>query len=189
MVYLFAPARHTSQMINNQLFVELSEDDEPYSFKLVFHGPNDRSFTLGAENQEIMEEWMKAIAAASYDYMKLLVMELQRQVDELTGKLFQVIISLLSTLVLILCFHFPEMERLKKLGLDGEAPIAPPRHRHNPFNAERDGSMKRTPMKKLTFGELHALYGASIVEAREKWLKSQQAKTKSTLSEDILITL
>jgi sesquipedalian len=80
-------------MINNQLlFVELSEDDEPYSFKLVFHGPSDRTFTLGAENQEVMEEWMKAIAAASYDYMKLLVMELQRQVDELTGKLFQVIV-------------------------------------------------------------------------------------------------
>jgi hypothetical protein len=81
------------------------------------------------------------------------------------------------------------MERLKKLGLDGEAPIAPPRHRHNPFNAERDGSMRRTPMKKLTFGELHTLYGASIVEDREKWLRSRQAKTKSTLSEDILITL
>ena len=66
--------------------LELAEEDQPYSFKLVFHGPGDRTFILGADSQELMEEWMKAIASASYDYMKLMVLELQRQVDELTGK-------------------------------------------------------------------------------------------------------
>lgn len=33
-----------------------------------------------------MEQWMKALACASYDYMKLMVAELQRQLDEMEGK-------------------------------------------------------------------------------------------------------
>lgn len=67
------------------VITELSEDDEAYSFNVTFHGPGDRSFVLSAENQESMEEWMKAITCASYDYMKVMVTELQKQVDELTG--------------------------------------------------------------------------------------------------------
>jgi hypothetical protein len=35
-----------------------------------------------------MEEWMKAVTCASYDYMKVMVIELQKQVDELTGIVF-----------------------------------------------------------------------------------------------------
>lgn len=65
--------------------LELSEEEEAYSFNLAYHGPGDRTFTLSADNQESMEEWMKAIACASYDYMKVVVAELQKQVDELTG--------------------------------------------------------------------------------------------------------
>jgi hypothetical protein len=33
-----------------------------------------------------MEQWMKALACASYDYMKLMVAELQRQLDEMEGE-------------------------------------------------------------------------------------------------------
>jgi len=149
--------------------VELAEEDQPYSFKLVFHGPGDRTFILGADSQELMEEWMKAIASASYDYMKLMVLELQRQVDELT-----------------------EMERLQSLGLVGEEapPTAPPRQRHNPFNSpECNGSIKKVTVKRLTFRELHSQYGAPVVAARAEWLKTH-AKTKTgPLSENVLITL
>ena len=52
----------------------------------MFHGTGNRSYTLGAESQETMEQWMKALACASYDYMKLMVAELQRQLDEMEGK-------------------------------------------------------------------------------------------------------
>ena len=65
--------------------VELSEENEAYSFNLAFHGPGDRTFALSAESQESMEDWMKAITCASYDFMKVVVAELQKQVDELTG--------------------------------------------------------------------------------------------------------
>lgn len=64
---------------------ELAEDEEHFSFKIMFHGPNNRSYILGADSQEVMEQWMKALACAGYDYMKLMVAELQRQLDELEG--------------------------------------------------------------------------------------------------------
>jgi len=63
--------------------IELAENEEQYAFKIVFHGAGDRTYTLGAESQDSMEAWMKALACASYDYMKLMVSELQRQLDEL----------------------------------------------------------------------------------------------------------
>lgn len=31
--------------------IELAEDEEQFGFKIVFHGPNNRSYILGAESQ------------------------------------------------------------------------------------------------------------------------------------------
>lgn len=70
-------------------YIELSEEGEAYGFSITFRGPGDRTYVLSAESQESMEEWMKAITCASYDYMKVMVTELQKQVDELTGKEIQ----------------------------------------------------------------------------------------------------
>ena len=55
---------------------------------------------------EDLEAWMKLIACASYDYMKLMVVELQQQLAELE-----------------------ERDKLKQ-----SRPEAPPRNRSNPFN-------------------------------------------------------
>lgn len=64
--------------------VELAENEETYAFKLVFHGAGNRTYVLCANCQDNMEQWMKALASASYDYVKLMVGELQRQLDEVT---------------------------------------------------------------------------------------------------------
>lgn len=64
--------------------VELAENEETYAFKLVFHGAGNRTYILCANSQDHMEQWMKALASASYDYVKLMVGELQRQLDEIT---------------------------------------------------------------------------------------------------------
>lgn len=40
---------------------------------------------MGADSQESMEQWMKSLACASYDYMKFMVADLQRQLKELEG--------------------------------------------------------------------------------------------------------
>ncbi|GAB6031059.1 hypothetical protein CHUAL_007871 [Chamberlinius hualienensis] len=63
--------------------IELAEYEEHYAFKIIFHGAGDRTYILGADSQETMESWMKALACASYDYMKMMVCQLQQQLDEL----------------------------------------------------------------------------------------------------------
>ncbi|XP_058813952.1 sesquipedalian-1 [Topomyia yanbarensis] len=65
--------------------VELAEESEQYCFQIIFHGPNNRTYYLSTESQGNMEQWMKALTCAGYDYMKLMVAELQRQLDEIEG--------------------------------------------------------------------------------------------------------
>lgn len=69
------------------LFTELAEFEDHFSFKIVFHGPGNRSYILAADSHDVMEQWMKALACASHDYMKLMVADLQRQLEELEGML------------------------------------------------------------------------------------------------------
>lgn len=84
--------------------IELAEEGENYCFQIVFHGINNRTYYLSAETQEMyvfksvllkqfliskfltnfsMERWMKALTCAGYEYMKLMVAELQRQLTEI----------------------------------------------------------------------------------------------------------
>uniref|UniRef100_A0A182M668 PH domain-containing protein n=1 Tax=Anopheles culicifacies TaxID=139723 RepID=A0A182M668_9DIPT len=92
--------------------VELAEESEQYCFQIIFHGPNNRTYYLSTESQANMEQWMKALTCAGYDYMKLMVAELQRQLDEIEGQCRE---------------KTPETTPMLA------PPKAPPR-RHNPFN-------------------------------------------------------
>ena len=77
--------------------------------QIIFHGEGKtqgRVYILGSNTMEDLEAWMKLIACASYDYMKLMVVELQQQLAELE-----------------------ERDKLKQ-----SRPEAPPRNRSNPFN-------------------------------------------------------
>lgn len=63
--------------------IELAEEErEKFAFKVAFHGEGKRTYVLGTDSQELLEEWMKVLACASYDYMKLMVLELQQQLAE-----------------------------------------------------------------------------------------------------------
>ena len=53
---------------------------------VYFSGSGSRTYILAADTQEEMESWMKAITCANYDYMKLMVAELQRQLDEINNE-------------------------------------------------------------------------------------------------------
>lgn len=94
--------------------IELAECEDQFTFKLLFHGGGGRTYVLAADSQESLEAWMKALARASYDYLKLMVAELQKQLDELN-----------------------EAEKQAKGGGDDSSmqpPKAPHRQRQNPFN-------------------------------------------------------
>ncbi|KAH8413967.1 hypothetical protein KR009_008989 [Drosophila setifemur] len=93
--------------------IELSNEVDSYCFEIAFNG--NRTYILSAENQGIMETWMKALTCAGYEYKRIIVSELQR------------------------LLHEKEEARNKTLGnfaccpTVGIKPMPPPR-RTNPFN-------------------------------------------------------
>lgn len=56
-----------------------------YCFEISFDGAGTRVYILGADNDEEMQQWMKAISHASYEYLKSIVDELQRRVNVLSS--------------------------------------------------------------------------------------------------------
>lgn len=61
--------------------IELSNEMENYCFEIAFNG--NRTYILAAETQESMEAWMKALTCAGYEYKRIIVAELQRQLHEI----------------------------------------------------------------------------------------------------------
>ena len=76
--------------------------------------------------QEDLEEWMKILACASFDYMKLMVVELQHQLAELEEAEERA------------AAHAEEAKEATEATEDGAGggaePRPPPRQRANPFN-------------------------------------------------------
>lgn len=68
---------------------------EKHGFEVCFDGggtsgatggvSGPKSYVMIADDDEEMQSWMRAISHASYDFLKTIVSELQRQVDELTS--------------------------------------------------------------------------------------------------------
>ena len=56
-----------------------------YSFEISFDGPGTRTYVFGADNDEDLQSWMKAISHSSYEYLRSIVNELQRRVSILTS--------------------------------------------------------------------------------------------------------
>lgn len=63
--------------------VELCESDEEFAFAVKFDCARARIYKMAAENQAAMESWVKALSRASFDYMRLVVRELEKQLEEL----------------------------------------------------------------------------------------------------------
>lgn len=65
--------------------IELADTAEGFhAFQLSFSGEASKDYRLVADSPESMESWMKALSCATYDYMKAVVDELQRQMDEIS---------------------------------------------------------------------------------------------------------
>ncbi|XP_049867575.1 sesquipedalian-1 [Pectinophora gossypiella] len=164
--------------------IELTEE-ESYSFKIVFHCEGGRTYFLCTNSQGSMEAWMKALACASYDYMKLMVAELQRQLDEAQVEAAEEAAAALVTIT-------PP---------DGEPKVPPRGQRVNPFNKLADVEVKTVvgsrhhkenlrpdlPRKKHAFRDIHTSYGRKILADRSEW-RLRLTKQKS-LPEQPLIQL
>lgn len=63
--------------------VELCESAEEFAFAIKFDCAKARVYKIAAESQAAMESWVKALSRASFDYMRLVVKELERQLEEI----------------------------------------------------------------------------------------------------------
>ncbi|XP_053262608.1 sesquipedalian-2 isoform X1 [Podarcis raffonei] len=62
--------------------VELCEAAEEFAFAIRFDGSGGKAYVLVADCQAAMEVWVKALSRASFDYMRLVVKELEKQLEE-----------------------------------------------------------------------------------------------------------
>lgn len=63
--------------------VELCESAEEFAFAIKFDCAKARIYKMAADSQAAMESWVKALSRASFDYMRLVVKELERQLEEI----------------------------------------------------------------------------------------------------------
>ncbi|XP_074868579.1 sesquipedalian-1 [Carettochelys insculpta] len=63
--------------------VELCEAAEEFAFAIKFDCAKSRTYILVAESQAAMEAWVKSLSRASFDYMRLVVKELEKQLEEM----------------------------------------------------------------------------------------------------------
>ncbi|XP_064248485.1 sesquipedalian-1 [Passer domesticus] len=64
--------------------VELCDSAENFAFAIRFGGSKSRTYVLAAESQASMESWVKSLSRASFDYMRLVVRELEKQLQEMS---------------------------------------------------------------------------------------------------------
>ncbi|OXB57022.1 hypothetical protein ASZ78_000591 [Callipepla squamata] len=62
--------------------VELCEAAEEFAFAIRFDDAGAKAYVLVADGQASMEAWVKALSRASFDYMRLVVRELEKQLEE-----------------------------------------------------------------------------------------------------------
>ncbi|XP_005996465.1 sesquipedalian-1 [Latimeria chalumnae] len=67
--------------------VELCESTEEYAFAIKFECAKSRTYKMAADNQTTMESWVKALSRASFDYMRLVVKELEKQLEDMQKNL------------------------------------------------------------------------------------------------------
>ncbi|XP_055387246.1 sesquipedalian-1-like [Condylostylus longicornis] len=103
--------------------IELADEFDGLSFQIVFDNRN--IYTFAAENQDILELWMKSLTSASYEYKKAMVLELQRQLNEINTQKIQ---NGLQNCVV----QKPQPTQQQQNPFQ-DSPKPPPR-RQNPFN-------------------------------------------------------
>ena len=59
---------------------------EKHGFEISFDGPGTRTYVLVADNDEEMQAWMRVVSHASYEFLRSIVLELQKQVNSLTSQ-------------------------------------------------------------------------------------------------------
>uniref|UniRef100_A0A672MYY2 Sesquipedalian n=1 Tax=Sinocyclocheilus grahami TaxID=75366 RepID=A0A672MYY2_SINGR len=168
--------------------VELCESEsEEFAFAIKFDCVKARVYKMAAENQATMESWVKALSRASFDYMRLVVKELERQLEEvqeearssqnaaITGPSQEGMSSRENGVSWSKPTSVPNgvsegcvWEGDCGRGDGVKPPPVPPRRKTN-------GGSLESPVSPGTgcFSKLHDWYGKEVAELRIEWLQSQ----------------
>lgn len=155
--------------------IELSEDTDGFVFQIKFSGSGNRTYIIAADSQEDMEVWMKVLSRASYDYMKLMVSELHRQLQDLNEDARLVENAMRDSL--ILSGTYSSLDQ-KDSELDRhEESETQPMKRFNPFNTSDENFIDsanfhhydQPRLKQKSFAQLHNEYGQQIKRMQELW--------------------
>jgi len=141
--------------------IELADSEmDHFSFKIVFSGNDSRDYTFATDSSNGLEKWMKALSQAPYSYLKMVVAELQRQLDD---------INMIETRRgSVNSIHDASVEKV----------------RVNPFNQSTDlidlesgsqSSIKHTLFSKKPFVEIHQDYGVQF----RNYLAEQKKKREN----------
>ncbi|XP_068127726.1 sesquipedalian-1 isoform X2 [Hyperolius riggenbachi] len=63
--------------------VELCESTEEFAFAIKFDYAKSRAYILAAESHNTMESWVKVLSRANFEYIRLVVKELEEQLSEM----------------------------------------------------------------------------------------------------------
>nr|XP_044632369.1 sesquipedalian-1 [Equus asinus] len=135
--------------------VELVEAAEEFAFAVRFAGARARAYELAAESQAALEGWVKALSRASFDYLRLVVRELERQLAAVRGPAPEPPAEALPARRPRAAWSTAEPPRRPR------APPPPPRRR---------ASAPRAP---AAFARLHESYGREVRALRSLWLRGR----------------
>ncbi|KAM7050545.1 sesquipedalian-1 isoform 2-T3 [Molossus nigricans] len=151
--------------------VELVEAAEEFAFAVRFAGARARTYVLAAESQAAMEGWVKALSRASFDYLRLVVRELEQQLAAMRAGG---------------CPPPPRQPRALPPRENGcavwsaappaAAPTCPgarPGPLPPPLPPRRRASAPSGPPDSAAFAQLHEWYGQEVRALRGRWLRSR----------------
>lgn len=152
--------------------VELVEAAEEFAFAVRFAGARARTYVLAAESQAAMEGWVKALSRASFDYLRLVVRELEQQLAAMRAAGGAASPRRPSALP-------PRENGCACAVWSAETPAAPaapaarPGPERPPLPPRRRASAPHAPLDSAPFGRLHEWYGQEVRALRSQWLSSR----------------
>uniref|UniRef100_A0A8C8RKT3 Sesquipedalian n=1 Tax=Pelusios castaneus TaxID=367368 RepID=A0A8C8RKT3_9SAUR len=153
--------------------VELCEAAEEFAFAIKFDCAKSRTYILAAESQASMESWVKSLSRASFDYLRLVVKELEKQLKEMQRELAGGRSAQRRSPV------YQAGNRKIKPALGSDAPSPAPELPTSTAlsgNAGGAGVLVTDSLVCLGpayFSKLHDWYGREITELRREWLERQ----------------
>ncbi|XP_055406280.1 sesquipedalian-1 [Bubalus kerabau] len=157
--------------------VELVEAAEEFAFAVRFAGSRARTYVLVAESQADMEGWVKALSRASFDYLRVVVRELEQQLAAVRASGGPPPAHPPRALP-----SLPSKENGCAVW-NAETPATSASVRANPGSRpgpeppplppRRRASAPNGPLDSASFAQLHEWYGQEVRALRSQWLSSQ----------------